>query len=509
MFVMENKVKNVLILASVIALSTPFATAADLGQTKYKIVSEKASINHKTAVNTDEDGDTIFTKPQFIPQYEPYMPKVPEIKKNNDTTTADKTVIPTLSISKELKAKYSKITKSNKLIEACEFLKGTAGDFSYRSILGQNKTSQPIIIEFANFSKDKEISSKDAISSFVGKRYKIRINDKFISSPAAAIAPILAREALVNKNKTEEDLLDAQQLQVAVWAQIVKKNPYLNNSQNILVKMQNSLLNDTDVSDYGAFLEPADSPKNMKTSPTSIKSKMKSDTPPPKPTRAFGKAPKGNALQKDFDENDKAQSQKVQSEILSFNENELRERYKKVTSENRIMEALELLKDTRGGVFSHNAILGNNPTHKPIEVQFKDLAELNPKYASFDALGWRKGIKGKRSDKLTIYINQKHFDAPAGAIAALLSHEALHQDEFDSLNEETYAWTMEAFVWTQICDKQPHLEEITHPLVTRENILKKLLEKGEYTNKYIKKSVFSNPSYSTLPVRSPGFEDEI
>lgn len=508
MFVMENKVKKTLILAIVIAFSASFATAADFGQSKYQLTTEKASINQKTAVNADEDGDTIFTKPQFIPQYEPYMPHVPEVKKGNGTTTVDKTVIPTMNISKELKAKYAKVTKSNKLIEACEFLKGTAGDFSYRSILGQNKTSQPIIIEFSNFSKDKEISNKDAISSFVGKKYKIRINDKFISAPAAAIAPILAREALVNKNKTEEDLLDAEQLQVAVWSQIVKKNPYLQNSQNVLVKMQNSLLDSMDISDYGAFLEPAESPPNQKTSKP-VKQKAKSDNPPPKPTRAFGKAPKGNALQKDFDENDKAQSQKVQSEILSFNEDELRNRYKKVTSETRIMEALELLKDTRGGVFSHNAILGNNPTHKPIEVQFKDLSELNPKYASFDALGWRKGVKGKRSDKLTIYINQKHFDAPAGAIAALLAHEALHQDEFDSLNEETYAWTMEAFVWTQICDKQPQLEEITHPLVTRENILKKLLEKGEYTNKYIKKSVFSNPSYSTLPVRSPGFEDEI
>ena len=157
MFVMENKVKKTLILAIVIAISASFATAADFGQSKYQLTTEKASINQKTAVNADEDGDTIFTKPQFIPQYEPYMPHVPEVKKSNGTTTVDKTVIPTMNISKELKAKYAKVTKSNKLIEACEFLKGTAGDFSYRSILGQNKTSHPIIIEFSNFSKDKEV----------------------------------------------------------------------------------------------------------------------------------------------------------------------------------------------------------------------------------------------------------------------------------------------------------------------------------------------------------------
>ena len=64
-------------------------------------------------------------------------------------------------------------------------------------------------------------------------------------------------------------------------------------------------------------------------------------------------------------------------------------------------------------------------------------------------------------------------------------------------------------VWTQMCDNDPSVSEITHPLVARENLLKKLLEKGDYTNKYIKKSVFSNPSYSNLPVRSPGFEDDI
>ncbi len=128
---------------------------------------------------------------------------------------------------------------------------------------------------------------------------------------------------------------------------------------------------------------------------------------------------------------------------------------------------------------------------------------LNPQYETFDALGWRQ------AGKLNIFIKHKHFDAPAAALAALLAHEALHQDEFDSLNEETYAWTMEASVWAQLCDKQKNLDEITHPLVTRENLLKKLLEKGNYTNKYIKKSVFSNPSYSKLPARSPGFEDDI
>lgn len=185
---------------------------------------------------------------------------------------------------------------------------------------------------------------------------------------------------------------------------------------------------------------------------------------------------------------------------ISFDSKKLGKTYGKITKEDRIKEALELLKGT-SGEFSRKAILGNNITGKAVNVQFADLGQIKQEYAGFDALGW------SRNKRLYIYINQKHSDAPAAALAALLSHEALHQDQFDSLNEETYAWTMEAAVWTQLCERDKTLEEINHPLVLRENMLKKLFEKGNYTNKYIKKSVFSNPSYSNLPTRSPGFEN--
>lgn len=99
-----------------------------------------------------------------------------------------------------------------------------------------------------------------------------------------------------------------------------------------------------------------------------------------------------------------------------------------------------MLKGTNGE-FSRKAILGNNLTGEPIKVEFKDLGEIGKEYSGFDALGWKKG------NKLYIFINQKHKTAPPGALAALLSHEALHQDEYNSLAEETYAWTMEASVW--------------------------------------------------------------
>ena len=175
--------------------------------------------------------------------------------------------------------------------------------------------------------------------------------------------------------------------------------------------------------------------------------------------------------------------------------------YKVVGKDYIFYVALDMLKGTNGD-FSRKAILGNNLSQRPVKIEFKDLGTINPEYSSFDALGWKKG------KNLYIFINPRHKDAPPGALAALLSHEALHQDEYNSLAEETYAWTMEASVWCEILTAYPESEQDNlHPLVVRENTLKKLFEKGNYSNKYIKKTVHSNKGYQNLPATSPGFED--
>ena len=159
-----------------------------------------------------------------------------------------------------------------------------------------------------------------------------------------------------------------------------------------------------------------------------------------------------------------------------------------------------MLKGTNGE-FSRNAILGNNLSGKPVKIEFKDLGTINPDYAKFDAVGWKK------NKQLYIYINPRHKDAPPGALAALLSHEALHQDEYNSLAEETYAWTMEASVWCEILRIYPEsADDKLSPLVNRENNLKKMFEKGNYSDKYIKKEVRGNKGYKGLPQTSPGFE---
>jgi hypothetical protein len=174
--------------------------------------------------------------------------------------------------------------------------------------------------------------------------------------------------------------------------------------------------------------------------------------------------------------------------------------YKAVGKDEVIYVALDMLKGTNGE-FSRNAILGNNLSGKPVKIEFKDLATINPNYGEFDALGWKK------NKQLYIFINPRHKDAPPGALSALLSHEALHQDEYNSLAEETYAWTMEASVWYEILKLYPESNEELHPLVVRENTLKKLFERGNYSSKYIRKTVMSNEGYKNLPSTSPGFEE--
>ncbi len=179
-------------------------------------------------------------------------------------------------------------------------------------------------------------------------------------------------------------------------------------------------------------------------------------------------------------------------------------KYKKVTKDGAVMQAMELMQTVKMAQYSYNALMGNNLTEKPVKIEFRNLSEINQKYSSYEALGW----KDEKKNRLYIYINEKHRNAPPEAIAALLSHEAIHQDLLSSLNEETYAWTLEAAVWMKLSEKNPNAAKSSSTLVSRENMLKKLFEKGDYTNKYIKRAVFSNPGYKLLSTRSPGFEDE-
>lgn len=179
--------------------------------------------------------------------------------------------------------------------------------------------------------------------------------------------------------------------------------------------------------------------------------------------------------------------------------NQLKKEYRKISNDEVILVALDMMKNTTAD-FSRRALIGYNLTDKPVKVQFKDLSQIKEEYQNFDALGWKK------KNQLYIFINPRHADAPPAALAALLAHEALHQDEYNSLAEETYAWTMEAAVWSELLEIYPEQNDRQHPLLQRENTLKQLFKKGGFTDKYIRKTVYANKGYQNLPQTSPGFE---
>ena len=178
---------------------------------------------------------------------------------------------------------------------------------------------------------------------------------------------------------------------------------------------------------------------------------------------------------------------------------QLKKEYRKISSDEVILVALDMMKNTTAD-FSRRALIGYNLTDNPVKVQFKDLSQIKEDYQNFDALGWKK------KNQLYIFINPRHADAPPAALAALLAHEALHQDEYNSLAEETYAWTMEAAVWSELLEIYPEQNDRQHPLLQRENTLRQLFKKGGYTDRYIRKTVYANKGYQNLPQTSPGFE---
>ena len=96
---------------------------------------------------------------------------------------------------------------------------------------------------------------------------------------------------------------------------------------------------------------------------------------------------------------------------------QLKKEYRKISSDEVILVALDMMKNTTAD-FSRRALIGYNLTDKPVKVQFKDLSQIKEDYQNFDALGWKK------KNQLYIFINPRHADAPPAALAALLAHEA-------------------------------------------------------------------------------------
>jgi hypothetical protein len=190
--------------------------------------------------------------------------------------------------------------------------------------------------------------------------------------------------------------------------------------------------------------------------------------------------------------------------IMAFSQIEsIAQDYSAVTTNSKFIQALNLM-DGTSAECAKKAILGDNVSHKPIKIMFRDLGQISQIYATFDALGWR-GEDGQ----LYIFINRKHMDAPPEALASILSHESIHQDEFSSIDEETYGWCFEAVVWSQMKKRNPQLNNYTYgenSLIDRLSTLERMFKTSGNNDKEIRQAVSTNPGYSGLPAYSPGFD---
>ena len=167
--------------------------------------------------------------------------------------------------------------------------------------------------------------------------------------------------------------------------------------------------------------------------------------------------------------------------------------YMRCTREPAILNALHAMDQTAASRESLRWIVD-----QPVRVVFKDMKLLSKGLENYDALSWISG-QGEQ----VILVNEKHRNAPPEALAAMLSHEALHNDPFNSISEEIAGWRAEALVWTEIKKLNPALSQIPTgmlPLVDRENRIEKEYDKGN-----LEAFVKGNAGYRNLPESSPGF----
>jgi hypothetical protein len=162
------------------------------------------------------------------------------------------------------------------------------------------------------------------------------------------------------------------------------------------------------------------------------------------------------------------------------------------TRDSSILEAFYLLPGTSGEPMLDRI------ARRPVRVFFKDLSQIDKRVRNFDALSWLSG-----DGQQLVFINEKHRNAPPAALAAIISHEVLHDDVMNSMNEEIAGWTQEALVWSEMKARHPELSQIPpgqYPLVDRLNQIESAYHVGSLTQ-----MVRTNPGYTGLPETSPGF----
>lgn len=167
--------------------------------------------------------------------------------------------------------------------------------------------------------------------------------------------------------------------------------------------------------------------------------------------------------------------------------------FSQVSQDPKIQQTLTLLKKHKETRQTFRGIMGDNLTGKPIKIMFYDLSAMDEAYKRYDALTCKH-----KSGTLYIFINTIHRDAPIEAIACLLVHETMHQDDYISQEEEVQAWTAEAKAWAVL--KKNHKEADNNiPLIKRLNSIEKMYKDAGCTSKIISEEIYKNIAYKHLP----------
>lgn len=184
-----------------------------------------------------------------------------------------------------------------------------------------------------------------------------------------------------------------------------------------------------------------------------------------------------------------------------INSNNISTSLNEISTNGKILESLELMKNSIAKE-AYNNILGGNRTGKIIKIEFANLAKFGHCYKDCDALGWI------RNKQLYIYINKKYKNAPPEALCALIASRTFHQDPINSINEQVYIYTVEAVTWDFFVKNNPNLTTSHDLLAIRENNMNTHYNKSPKDAKYVEKIVTSDKRFQFLLRQSPDFNDE-
>lgn len=160
------------------------------------------------------------------------------------------------------------------------------------------------------------------------------------------------------------------------------------------------------------------------------------------------------------------------------------------TPEPQLQKALLLLRQSPEGRDSWALIHQHNT-----KILFKDLSVFGGNIGQYDALGWMSP-----QEERVIFIHHKHRGQLPEALAALIAHEAMHCDAWNSQQEEVAAWHREAQVWEDLQTSSLQLKRKGGALEGRLDRL--VREKNART---LKQLVLGNNAYESLPKHSPGY----